>query len=182
MKKRLFVMDPEQRLPSDFLEGVGHICDVVPHLPEQAPQDLLESGPWHGAVISVDGGAKTALTIARHLKKANPACAVILLGPLPTGESIREAFDVGVDVIVDPADYVDLYAAIVTRMSPSLVSSGEEGGPGPEPPAGAGEARREFRIGAAGSEAAPRPDGVDPGPAPRMFPGASAAPQTCEAP
>jgi hypothetical protein len=45
---------------------------------------------------------------------------VILLGPLPTGEFIRESFDAGVDVIVDPDGGVQVDGIGRTRMNPAL--------------------------------------------------------------
>jgi hypothetical protein len=120
MKKRLVVMDPEGRLPADLLQGLSPLCDVVPCRSEGDLQDLLQSGPWHGAVIADDSRATTALAVARRVKRLNPASTVILMGPLPADGSSRAAFDAGVDVIVSSGEYADLYAAIVTRMSPSL--------------------------------------------------------------
>jgi hypothetical protein len=153
MKMRLLVTDPQQQLPPDLLERLRDAYDVVPFRPEKGPRNARVPGPWHAAVIGLDNGAETALDLARHLKKVHPAGAVILLGPLPTDGSIREAFDVGVDVIVDAADYVDLYAAIVTRMSPRPTSSPDGEDPGPELPAGVGEPGGEVRAASAESEA-----------------------------
>jgi hypothetical protein len=120
MKKKLLVTDPAQQLPSAFLEGLGHAFDVVPYRPGNDPREVLELGPWHGAVIASDGETQAALAIARYVKKTNPASIVILLDPMTSDASCREALEAGIDVIVGPGAISDLYAAIMTRISSSV--------------------------------------------------------------
>jgi hypothetical protein len=70
MNKRLFVMDPDQRLPSDLFEGVGRVFDVVPLLRDANAHDLVNAGPWHGAVSAADSEANAALAVARRLRSS----------------------------------------------------------------------------------------------------------------
>ncbi len=118
MNKRLVVMDPGKRLSADLLLGLSRVYDVLPGLSEGDRQDLLPSSPWHGVVISIDPLSLSALASARRVKQLHPSIPVILVGPLPADVSSHEAFEAGVDALVNPGCHADLYAAIATRRPP----------------------------------------------------------------
>ena len=119
MKKSLLVMDVDGRLPSALVERLRRAFDVVPYRPGTDPQALLDTGSWSAVLLSSGNASRAALSIARHVKKSDPASVVVLMAPRSTNASCREALEAGVDVLVGAEDHAALCSALAARIGSS---------------------------------------------------------------
>jgi hypothetical protein len=122
VRRHLWVVDPDGRIPDEFLVRVGRLFDLMLSGPGTEPRCPFRPGECEGVVIVSNGKPKRALELAREIKASHREAVVVLMGVPRRHDILYDASRAGVEAVVDSGDLDTLYKAVISRIPPVEVA------------------------------------------------------------